>query len=53
MQNGLQMKGGVHILGENCPRSNPDVAHMGQYLGPNINIHILQNVPLTYFYLWC
>ena len=29
-------KGGVHILGENCPRSDPDVAHMGQYLDPNM-----------------
>ncbi len=29
------VKGAVHILGENCPRSDTDIAHMGQYLGPN------------------
>ncbi len=29
---GLLTKGGVHILGEICPRSNPDIAHMGFYL---------------------
>ncbi len=27
-------KGGVHIMGEICPRSNPDIAHMRYYLGP-------------------
>ena len=28
-----QFKGPVYILGENCPRSNPDIAYMGYYLG--------------------
>ncbi len=27
-------KGGVHIMGEICPRSDPDIAHMRYYLGP-------------------
>ncbi len=27
-------KGGVHIMGEICPRSDPDIAHMGYYLDP-------------------
>ncbi len=27
-------KGGVHIWGEICPRSDPDIAHMGYYLDP-------------------
>ncbi len=27
-------KGGVHIRGEICPRSDPDIAHMRYYLGP-------------------
>ncbi len=28
------LKGGVHIMGEICPRSDPDIAHMRYYLGP-------------------
>ncbi len=27
-------QGAVHILGEICPRSDPDIAHMLYYLGP-------------------
>ncbi len=27
-------KGGVHIMGEICARSDPDIAHMGYYLDP-------------------
>ncbi len=27
-------KGGVHIMGKICPRSDPDIAHMRYYLGP-------------------
>ncbi len=29
-------KGPVHILGENCPRSNPHMAHMGYYPDPHM-----------------
>ncbi len=29
-----ELKGGVHIRGEICPRSDPDIAHMRYYLGP-------------------
>ncbi len=29
-------KGSVHILGKNCPRSDPHMAHMGYYLGPHM-----------------
>ncbi len=28
------LKGAVHILGEICPRSDPDIAHMGYYPDP-------------------
>ncbi len=27
-------KGAVHIMGEICPRSDPDIAHMGYCLDP-------------------
>ncbi len=27
-------KGGVHIMGVNCPSSDPDITHRGQYLDP-------------------
>ena len=27
-------KGGVHIMGEICQRSDPDIAHIRYYLGP-------------------
>ncbi len=30
----VHLEGGVHILGEICPRSDPDIAHMRYYLGP-------------------
>ncbi len=30
----MQSKGAVHILGEICPRSDPDIAHMKYYLDP-------------------
>ncbi len=30
----LDYKGAVHILGEICPRSNPDIVHMGYFLVP-------------------
>ena len=33
------IKGAVHILGEICPRSNPDIAHMGYYLDPTRGPH--------------
>ncbi len=29
-------QGKVHILRRNCPRSNPDIIHMGHYFGPNM-----------------
>ena len=28
-------KGGVHIIGEICPRSDPDITHMRYYLSPS------------------
>ena len=28
------IKGGVHIWGEICPRSDPDISHLGYYLDP-------------------
>ncbi len=34
-------QGGVHILGVNCPRSDPDIAHMGYYIDPRKLIYIL------------
>ena len=38
-------QGGVHILGEICPRSDPDIAHMGYYLDP---IKLLYRTLLLY-----
>ena len=32
--NATVIEGGVHIRGEICPRSNPDIAHMRYYHGP-------------------
>ena len=34
----LDEKGGVHILGEICPRSDPDIAHMGYYLDDPLTV---------------
>ncbi len=31
---GRSNEGAVQILGEICPRSDPDFCHMGYYLGP-------------------
>ncbi len=44
----LITKGGVHILGEICPRSDPDIAHRGYYLDPLKLIYktYSHNVPL-------
>ncbi len=28
----VHVKSPVHILGKNCPRSDPDIVHMGHYL---------------------
>ncbi len=43
-------KGGVHIMGVNCPRSDPDIAHRGYYLTPGLlatDIHIQILIFLT------
>ena len=31
-------QGPVHILGKNCPRSDPHIAHMWYYLGPHMSV---------------
>ena len=41
-------QGPVHILGKNCQRSDPHIAHMGYYLGPHMNMHRLSGSMLLY-----
>ena len=36
VKNKRRNKGPVHILGENCPRSNADIIYMGYLLGPHM-----------------
>ncbi len=42
-------EGGVNIMGESCPRSDPDIAHMRYYVGPVKLKYVMtysHNVPL-------